>query len=104
MLSIESCSCGRDDMDILSDGSIGFRALASLGFLHTPIPAAQNKHILKKNTKSYTRCIIQALYETLEFSRPVQQKLQHSLCAGEGSVGGQEDGGVGEVVVSKCCQ
>lgn len=32
---------------------------------------------------------------------PVQQKLQYSPSAGEGPVGGQEDGGVGEVVVSK---
>lgn len=32
---------------------------------------------------------------------PVQQKLQHGLRAGEGSVRGQEDGGVGEVVVAE---
>lgn len=32
---------------------------------------------------------------------PVQQQLQHRLRAGEGSVRGQEDGGVGEVVVAE---
>lgn len=32
---------------------------------------------------------------------PVQEELQHSLCAGEGSVGGQEDRDVGKVVVIK---
>lgn len=30
---------------------------------------------------------------------PVQKEMQHSLRAGKGSVGGQEDGGVGKVVV-----
>lgn len=35
---------------------------------------------------------------------PVQEEMQHSLRAGEGSVGGQEDGGVGKVVVIERCQ
>lgn len=30
--------------------------------------------------------------------------MQHGLRAGKGSVGGQEDGGVGEVVVIERCQ
>lgn len=35
---------------------------------------------------------------------PVQKEMQHSLRAGKGSVGGQEDGGVGKVVVIERCQ
>lgn len=35
---------------------------------------------------------------------PVQEELQHRVCAGEGSVGGQEDGDVGKVVVIERCQ
>lgn len=35
---------------------------------------------------------------------PVQQQLQYRMRAGKGSVGGEEDGGVGEVVVSESRQ
>lgn len=45
--------------------------------------------------------IIFRLRETPHSRLPAQQELQHGLRAGEGSVGGQEDGGVGEVVVSE---
>ena len=41
------------------------------------------------------------LFRTPHSSLPVEQEPQHSGGAGEGSVRGQEDGGVGEVVVSK---
>lgn len=90
----------------LSDGAGGFRAVESVSallvFFHASISVTENK----KTTRFKNRHNKQAEYYfsvsgSCHFSLLVEQLLQYGLRAREGSVGGEEDGRVGEVVVSE---
>lgn len=35
---------------------------------------------------------------------PVQQQLQYTLCSSKGPVRGEEDAGVGQVIITECCE
>lgn len=99
--SIWKCRWLRKKGNSPSDGAVGFRAFAFscvlLGSLRAAVPAAE-----KKNSKPLKKKRVgpDAPSRRLTAAPPVEQQLQDGLRAGEGSVGGQEDGGVGEVVVS----
>lgn len=88
----------------LSDGAGGFRAVASVSallvFFHASISVTENKKTTRFNRQSIIFIII-FQFGSCHFSLLVEQLLQYGLRAREGSVGGEEDGRVGEVVVSE---